>query len=349
MIIYISIFLFLFLYANQLIKSKKFDKFIYPLFVFFLIIFIGLRDGLTDYFLYLKMFNEFKSKTLSEINFQNLTSSYAYDLLSWGLGRLKIGYTGIMLINAILTVYVIDRFGEYIKNKWICFLMFYPIGILVMSMGYVRQSYAFYIVILALLNLINQKNYYFYFQIILATLFHKSAIIFLPLHFIISEKKNYYLILFLFFITLVFVYVERYSLYRLFKLYLGHDMDVSIMNSMGVYLKFSINIIASIIFCFFRDKIFSNNIEYKICLVLLFGNFFFLCFAIISTTFADRMLLYFMAFQFFVFGNACKTISQNFKTKVVLFISLIYAGYFLIWIFFANTKHAWIPYKNILF
>ncbi len=149
-----------FFHFNKFLKVS--DNFFYNSYIVIIILFVGLRYGLTDFFLYLEYFENTKDKFLSDLKLDNKITSYGYYVLNWLVGRLNLEFYVINLLCVILAVLSFHSFKK-IPNKWILWVIVFHTGIIILSMGFVRQGFAISFIILAINFLIYKRVFFFFF------------------------------------------------------------------------------------------------------------------------------------------------------------------------------------------
>lgn len=176
------VFLFsLFLTIPDLNKKVPF----YFLTFSILFLFLSLRFGYgNDYFGYYQIHSAINS-----------------GLPAWGDNDILFKYLNLIIPNFYMLIAIVSLFymisiyklitnNIKIKHYWysVLFLLINPYLFLVHLSG-IRQTIAICFVTFAILALLNRKLFLYFMLIILAAGFHQSAIILLPLYFIINNKK----------------------------------------------------------------------------------------------------------------------------------------------------------------
>lgn len=265
----------------------------------------------------------------------------------------QLGFKEIIFINFIcasLFYFSFLMFSQDLKYYWIPLLISYPYLILVVSMGYTRQSVAITLSLLALKYLINLRYSLFYIFFILAFLFHKSAIvilIFWPFIFFKKIFKNYYFFFFYstcsFLITSIIVYISSLGGENLYT-----DSSSGVSSS-GALFRISAHFLAIFYYLCFREQLklqFGWLIQLYDYMALLVLYVFILAFPF--STLADRFNLYLIVFDIFVFTSVC-SILNKFNQYLMLGLIIIFNSIMiLVWLNLGIWSHAWIPYQNYL-
>ena len=153
---------------------------------FLLIVFIGFRHEVGgDWGGYLRHFSFIDFFSFKEVILQ---SDPGYKLLNWWVEKLGFEiYTVNLVCGAIFTTGLV-AFARRQPYPWLALAVAFPYLVLVLGMGYTRQGVALGFIFLSLnaLEFHQFKRYLLY--IALATLFHKTALIMIPLGFFIFGK-----------------------------------------------------------------------------------------------------------------------------------------------------------------
>ena len=306
-----------------------------------------------------------------------------YMLLNWMAYHYGGGIYLVNFICALLFMYGLVRFVKLEPNPLLALLVAVPYLVVVVAMGYTRQSVAIGFVFLALSFYYERRLFWVVLSLTLATFFHKTAIVaFLPLLLLpkdIVSTKNKLLIAGWTAILFYFLVVPSFN--RMLYVYVGKIepfMDGSdllveqpiqspgkkfvessdniaesskpLVESSGGLIRILINIIPAIIFLAFRNR-FSVNREIAIIMTLA-SVFSIILLPVVFkfSTIADRIGLYLTSIQLFVF-NRIVDISENnlFRRVLLVGIVLYYLSMLTVWLSFGKHANAWIPYKFALF
>ena len=294
--------------------------------------------------------NHFHHILLSDFKFNSISSSYGYDLLNWLVGRLNLEFYFINILCIILGIFSFHSFKN-LPNRWILWVVIFHTGIMILSMGYVRQAFAIFFIIIAINSLIFKKIYYFFFYTTLGFLFHKTSFIFFLLIFFYFEKINYKYFLIILIPTISILILESKSLYKLYYLYVEQStLRGAGGESLGVYYRLPISIVVAVLFLIYKEHLSKNFIERKIYVFFSFYVFFLIPVSFASTTLADRMLLYSFPLSLVTFCRFENIfINKKHKYIVNILIILIQFTNLFYWSVFSNTGIAWSIYRSYLF
>lgn len=347
-------------------NKKKINNVIY-LFILSLLIFIGLRANVgVDFASYLWAFEGAIDTNFLNYFYQHFLNDFGYYFINWIIANL-IGpeqffktnhyYTGIFTLNVIcLSIYLLGiyLFTKGLENQLLAITIFVPYLLFVVSIAYVRQSVAFGFVLISFFYFINNKTNLAILFSIIAILFHKSVLVFLPFFVFFIDKRGFLLLLCIFLpiiLTILlhlnsFIYFASQSIFPTISFYQANNVTSS-----GFNIRLLFNILPSLIFLVFeknfkfrlpREKYFWRSISISIFIFALLSFF-------ISSTILDRCLIYFSILQPFVFSQVPQIFSQNLKEKfiLILLIIFIYFSLFFVWLNFAKHSYSHLDY-NIL-
>lgn len=219
--IYLSIFFLFGIIKNEIFKNKKSN------FLIFLIIFLfafSYQMG-SDWLVYQDWYeNIFSKLSWSDIFAQNMDAERGYILLN--LIFFNLGFSYELFMGTVLSVcsFIILKFiQKESKNYYLAFYFFLINGFLVALLEPIaRQLIAVTFFIIAIKYMKERKIYKYIFTIIIATQFHESAFLLLPLYFIkhikFSIKKVFFItlsskILLDIFLVVIFFILPKYGSY----------------------------------------------------------------------------------------------------------------------------------------
>jgi len=269
--------------------------------------------------------------------------SYAY--LSWIGGN---SFGGIYLVNlvcAILFVWGLLVFCRMQPRAWLAFLVAVPYLITVVAMGYTRQGVAIGIAMLGLSALNKGSVVRFVFWISFAMTFHKSALVLVPLA-IFSRSHYRLLTLFGVFLAtgLLFVLLVQEAVNNLVINYVIAEAE-----SAGAAIRVAMNALPAAIFLLYHKKFLLNESEEKLWTWFSIGGLLFvvLLFASPSSTAVDRLALYWIPLQLFVWSRLPDAMGRSPKSvRRWVFVVFLYCfAVHFVWLFFSPYSAYWIPYR----
>ncbi len=344
MITYILLFNFpLILYYFELKKKIIFDDLLkfYFLFLFF---FISLRY---------EVGGDFYSTSLSMLPLTSFyeTFSTITILNSILLYIAKLSSLDVFFYNSVASFIFCSIFYVFIKefnNRSLILLISFPIIILILAMGFTKQSIAFSFIILGILNFVREKYLIAVFLFCVSILFHISSIIIFAIFlykikYFIKKIYTYFFLLFI--LALLYFYFEVIHEYIL-----NWIIEDARPKSGGTILRVLINLPVILIYVLNRSNILKINKNYSFLDIILSIQFliFILAYLTNLSGLLDRFNIILSFSQIIVYSLIFQ-IHKKFILEISLFIYIKYSILLLLWLTLADTRFAWIPYKNILF
>lgn len=331
-------------------SSKSEAKVIFLIFLIFLCLMTGLRFEVgADWNNYLEIYSFFKNLNFKE---SLIITDPSYAVLNYISQKLELSDTILVNFTCALIFYICFYFiCKRMLNYWLPLLISFPYLILVVSMGFTRQSVAIALIILAFKYALESKYLKLIFLSFLAISFHKSAIIIFMLYpfFLIPrgifEKKwVFYFYTFFSFLTMsLLVYISSSSGENL---YTNQSGEVS---SAGAIFRIIIHFLPLFFYFFYYSqlkKLLKEKIHVFNYLALLI--IFTLLLAIPFSTLADRFNLYLIIFDIFVFSVLFTNLNNFNRFIMVGSIIVLNTLMMIIWLNFGAWSHAWLPYQNYI-
>ena len=325
---------------------------LWAMLILYLTIMIGLRHEVGgDWLNYLWNFEDIDGMSLTAIFSQpsSITSDPLYLLISWLSSLLGLGIYGVNLICAAIFSIGLASLCRSFQRPLLGLSIAFPYLIIVVAMGYTRQSAALGFVMIGIAALLREKNLKFIIYVFLAALIHKSAIIMLPIiGFSVSRSR-----ILLFFFGILF-FILGYFLFLADNIeFLIYGYIQSGYQSEGALIRLSMNALPAFLFIFLRSRFIIKNqheinfwliVSYVSVSLLLIYPFF------PSSTLLDRVALYLLPIQLFVFSNLPYALSDKIYLQK-LYVFLVLGWYLLVmcvWLFFASNRFWWVPYNNLI-
>lgn len=267
----------------------------------------------------------------------------AFNILSSELG---LGMTGVNLMaGAIFSVGLVS-FLRSLPRPWLGLAAAVPYLVIVVAMGYTRQSIALGLVMVGLVELRRGRFARFAIWVVLGALFHKSAVLVIPIAVLTSSRVRIQ--------SIGMVGLLGYVGYDTFLAdYTDNLVNVYVIQqkteSQGALIRLGMNMIAGAVFFVFRRRFVMAPSEYRlwrIMSLIALAMFSALLFTGFSTA-LDRMALYFIPLQLVVFSHLPDALGRpNGRNTAIVFGILIYfAAIQFVWLNFANNARLWLPYQ----
>ena len=269
----------------------------------------------------------------------------ADNLLNWIGAQSGLDVYFVNSVYAALFTWGLLVFCRKQPRPWLALTVAVPYLITVVAMGYTRQGGAIGLVMLGLVALENRKIPKFLLWIGLAATFHKTAIILVPLAMLAGTKRKL-LILFWSGITATFLYVLLLQQYveALIANYIGAEYQSS-----GAAIRIAMNALPALVFLFRRNRFYLTPAQSKFWAWMAWGALAFVAILYISpsSTAVDRVALYWMPFQLFVWSRLPDAMGKpgaantGWICAIVAYSAVVY----YVWLFFADNSYSWLPYQ----
>lgn len=304
---------------------------------------IGFRYAVGgDWLTYEVMFKRSAFRSFDQVIVQG---DPGYALLNWAAQQLGSDVWLVNLACGLLTVWGVAALARREPQPWLSLLIAIPYLIIVVGMGYTRQAAALGLVMIGLASLLNTGRIArMVLWTALGALFHKSAIICLPLVAFTGDRRKIIDLALLASASLglYFLFVQD-SVDRLFRNYIETRYSSS-----GAAIRVSMSLLPAIIFLAFRRRLGMSDEEAK-----LWRNFSLVAIgaavALVltpSSTAVDRVALYLLPLQFIVLARIPGTLlSRNFGNFL---IATYTAAVLYTWLNFAANAQSWVPYRTWL-
>jgi hypothetical protein len=264
-----------------------------------------------------------------------------YQLLNW----IVVNWGGdIWLVNlgaGAVFCWGLYRLCSIQPSPWLAFAIAVPYMVLVVAMGYTRQSMALGVLMAGLARQTRGASILnFAMYVAGAALFHKTAVIVFPIVAISSRggRTTNFLIL-------------VFASFFLYNYFLSDTMDVLVENyldrgydSQGAGVRIAMNLVPAILFWIFRGKLGFEEMEFKIWrnFALASVAFTFLLFTLSSSTAVDRMSLYMMPLQIPILTRVA-LLGQSRIPGTTAVLAYLFTVQF-VWLNFASHATYWVPY-----
>ncbi|MGL5541076.1 MAG: EpsG family protein [Erysipelotrichaceae bacterium] len=195
--LYLALFIIILLvglyFENHKVNPKT-EQYCYIGVGIFLFLFAGFRyyTGF-DYNNYLNQYNLIQDYSLVQVFLGQTTinAEYVFQLIL----RLAPSYTWVLLLSSamgvLLKVYLFDRFSI---NKWMTLAFYFSSFFMMYEMGAIRQGIAVSFLFLSIPFILDRKLWSYLGLVSVASLFHVSAVFFLPVYFFTFKLKKRYIL-----------------------------------------------------------------------------------------------------------------------------------------------------------
>ena len=236
----------------------------------------------------------------------------------------------------------------FCKNEphpWLAATVAIPYLVIVVAMGYTRQSAAIGMAMSAFVMLQRRAISRFLVFVLLGATMHSTAVLLFPLGIIGSRvSKTAALLLG----GPVFLIAFTYLLQDKVDTFIGGYVTAAYSSS-GALIRVSMNVIAAALFLLFRNRFQLSPEQRALITTLSIVALLFLValFTTSSSTAVDRMALYIIPLQLFVFGRLPTALGRSDSERRMLTLGVIVysLAIMLVWLNFADNAASWIPYQ----
>nr|WP_314262446.1 EpsG family protein [uncultured Devosia sp.] len=345
-------------------------------FTVLLVIFVGFRHEVgADWADYATMVNEAGARAFPAVF---LMRDPAYQLLNWLGSNVGGGVYVPNVVCAILAVVPLLLFCRTRSNPALSLLAAVPYLIIVVFLGYTRQSAAIGLCILSILSLEREKFWSAAIFSIVASVFHYTAAgFFLPVAIIclLNYKKIGILrcvsIIVVSSAILAIILIFSSGLWEKINTYIFDPTGISertnnlddifsqgrsnslasspALNSAGSIPRNALNVIFSVGFLLLlynKSKIIRRD---YIWVLLSLSSFILFPASFFLSTFSDRIGLFFIPLQMHAVSAIDGSLADRYQPFYKAFVALSYGSVLVIWLFLSSYSNYWMPYDNLFF
>lgn len=308
-----------------------------------LVLMVGLRHEVgADWITYLELLESYTNSALAD-NFR--FQDPAFVLFNWVATWTGTGVYLINLLSAIFFSWGLVVFCRDQPRPWLTLVVAVPYLVTVVAMGYTRQGVAIGIAMVAMVALGEGRTIRFVMLIAFAALFHKSAIILVPMAILASAKRRV--------ITLVWVSMASLILFVLLLQeslnFLIYGYVESQYQSSGASIRIAMNALPAALFLIFRKRFQLSAEQRSFWTWMAWSAMLFIALLIVSpsSTAVDRLALYWIPLQLFVLPRLPNALGKrDGENAVWVYTVMTYsAAVHFVWLVYADTAFAWLPYQ----
>ena len=301
------------------------------------VVMIGLRHEVGgDWTQYQAMYERAQLGELSEILFIS-SSDPGYSVLNWISVQADGGVYLVNMLVGLILLTGITMFAFRQPRPELVFVASVPYLIIVIGMGYSRQAAAIGFELIALCYLAENKSVKYVSLILVAALFHKSAVLMLPMAALISRRN----------LPWRLVWVGATGALAAYFI-LGDRGDVLWQNyvttekeSGGTLIRVLMNGCAAVVFLIYRNVLTDDEHDRTLYTLMSLVSLASIPLSFLASTATDRVALYLIPLQLFVCGRADRISFRYAGIGTVGF----YAAVQFVWLMFATHAFAWLPYQ----
>jgi len=268
-----------------------------------------------------------------------------YMAVNWLSTQLDLGIAGVNLICAALFTIGLLRFCLKQPLPWLGLAIATPYLLVVVAMGYTRQSVALGFIFWALSEWKPGNFVRYGLLIFIAALFHKSAVLIFPLMLLIGRQGLWLKLLIaipVFIVVALLLWMDSFE--SQWTNYVEKEMQ-----SEGGLIRVTMNMVPALLLLFFykRFQLFS---DFKLWLAIAAASLLFFFLEPLASTAVDRFALYLSPIQVAVFSRLpILIVDPSLRALTVVIVLLFYASALWTWLNFSSHSEYWLPYHWILF
>lgn len=268
----------------------------------------------------------------------------AYQLLNWVGQQLGLDIWSVNLVCGSLFSWGLIRFARTQPLPWLVVVIAIPYLVMVVAMGYTRQAVAIGLLLGGLASLFAGGSLIrFSAYVILAALFHKTAVLALPL-IIFSRERD----------RLLSLLGGALLFYGLYTALLADNVDMLVKNyidaqyqSSGAAIRVGLSLIPAILFLLAPARFGFDDLQrsfFRLSSWATIGLLVALA-TTPSSTAVDRMALYMFPLQLAVMSRLPLAYPGIGNRLTVVAYALAIQ---LVWLNFADFAYKWVPYRTYL-
>ena len=275
-------------------------------------------------------------------------SDPGFAAVSWLSSQLGFGLNGPTSFCGVILMYGLVRFARDLPDPWLAIVAAVPYLLIVVGMGYIRQGAAIGFILLALRQFDKGRIPRFLVRLGLALLFHISAICVLPLAGIVILRQRRALLIPTVVLAIVaYLFLLQSKVDTFYTGYVQTDYDSS-----GTLIRLVMNAVPATLFLIYHRRFaISENARLLWRLLSMISIAMLPTLAVISSSTAlDRLGLYFIPVQLYVFGHLAPVLGGGGRGALAIRLGVIiyYAVVLFVWLNFADNSLYWIPYRFLL-
>lgn len=266
----------------------------------------------------------------------------AYQFVNWLVQQLGLEMWGVNLVCGLIFSWGLIRFARAQPEPWLVVVVAIPYLVTVVAIGYSRQAVAIGILLAGLAPVLRGGSVLrFAAYVLVAALFHKTAVLALPLVLLASERNRVAT-----FLMGIAIFVLLYdtllasSVDNLVRNYIEAEY-----NSQGAAVRVGMNVIAALLFLLRPSRFGFSTFEQRVWRNFSYASLglLVLLFVLPSSTAVDRMALYAFPLQLAILSRIPVAFPQAGARSAVIVYALAVQ---LVWLNFAAHSEFWVPYRS---
>lgn len=311
-----------------------------------IVLMIGLRFEVGgDWQTYLGIFNVIKRRALASA-IELSGQEWGYTVVNWLVAYVGGGMWLVNLVCAVPFGLGLGAICRQQPNPWLALVVATPLFIVVVGMGYTRQATAVGLLMIGLARVAKGRSYWAFLPWPIAGfLFHQTVLLFAPLVALIYYRKRAGMLA----LALVAIVIAYFTVLptALDRYQAGYIKNIYV--AQGAIYRLALDAVAGVVMLAMRRRLGANPAELMLWSAWAYMSVFslILYYMIESTIIVDRLAIYLMPLQIFVFSRVPQAIGKGRLDKLwwTVAVSLGSGAMLYVWLTFANHAKFWIPYQ----
>jgi len=269
----------------------------------------------------------------------------AYGLLNWAAGRLGASVHLVNMVCAGIFTWGLIAFCRMQPRSWLALTVAVPYLVIVVAMGYTRQGTAIGLVMLGLVTLMRGQTLKFVLWVALAATFHKSAVILIPLAALAGTRRRLW--------TATWVILAAVAMFVLMLQESVEALDAGYIKaeyqSQGAGVRVAMNALPALLFLVWRKRFALAPAQRTFWTWMSWGALVFIILLLVSpsSTAVDRVALYWIPLQLFVWSRLPNALGQpNGANTGWVWVVVGYSALVeFVWLVFGSYAYTWLPYR----
>jgi hypothetical protein len=255
---------------------------------------------------------------------------------------------GAYLLNSVYAIFFSMGLVAFCRSQprpWLALTVAVPYLITVVAMGYSRQGAAIGLAMMGLVALENKRVMKFLLLIILAAMFHRSAVVLIPLAILADSRRR---ISTLFWVVVTVAVLFYLLLQEHIETFISGYIDAAYESS-GASIRIAMNAVPALLLLLARKRFGLLSSQSSFWTWMAWGALAFVAILYVSpsSTAVDRLALYWIPLQLFVWSRFPDAMGRpGARNAFWVYAVILYsATVYVVWLFFAVHSEYWIPYK----
>jgi len=263
-----------------------------------------------------------------------------------------------LFIAFVTNLMLFKTIKKYSNHVFLSLLIYYSTIYFILDMSGIRQCIALNLFLISIKYIVDKKFYKYLLLIVLASLFHTTALILIPIYFILNKEFKNWVSIIIICIGLLISFFQiswlSFSLGKFIDLFYikaitGKLYGYSLReDSRNFGLGFFLNLMIFVFFILNKKRM-RNNKMYNIFFNMYIISLFFYYYIWEITEISSRLRMYFSLGNIFIFGYLIDIYRSRLKKYLIYsFVVLFSIFYCSIYVFEMPEGIAYNPYQNYL-